>query len=80
MQEEIRYLGRGRSLSYVAYQQDDGFVARCLNLNVASDGDTEQQAVDNLREALELYFEDADDDDLPEVEHPHAGHLTLETS
>jgi predicted RNase H-like HicB family nuclease len=54
VQKEIRCLGRGRSLSYVAYQQDDGFVARCLNLNVASDGDTEQQAVDNLREALEL--------------------------
>ena len=64
------------SLSYVAYQQDDGFVARCLNVNVASDGKTEQQAVANLREALELYFEDVNDDP-PNVEHPRAGHLTL---
>ena len=54
MQDELRCSSRGRSLSYVAYEQDDGFVRLCLDVNIASDGDTEQQAVDNLREALEL--------------------------
>ena len=68
------------SLSYVAYQQDDGFVARCLNLNVASDGDTEQQAVDNLREALELYFEDAPAEEMPVVGHAHVDSLTLKSA
>ena len=33
--------GRERRLSYVVYQEDDGFVARCLDVNVASEGDTE---------------------------------------
>jgi hypothetical protein len=77
--EKIHCLGRRRSLSYVSYQQEDRCLARCLNINVASDGDTERQAVDNLREALALYFEDADND-LPDVEHPLVGHLTLKTS
>jgi len=71
---------RERRLSYVVYQEDDGFVARCLDVNVASEGDTEQEAVDNLREALELYFEDADDYDTPPVEHAHVDSLTLKSA
>jgi len=34
-------------------------VARCLAVEVASHGDTHEQALANLREALELYFEDS---------------------
>lgn len=37
---------------------DDGwFVARCREVNVVSQGETESEALRNLREALELYFE-----------------------
>jgi len=39
--------------------EDGGFVAQCLEVDVASQGDTVEQALANLREALELYFEDA---------------------
>lgn len=35
------------------------FVARCLDVEVTSDGATAQAAVDNLREALEVYFDSA---------------------
>lgn len=34
-------------------------VARCLEVEVASQGETAEEALANLREALELYFEDA---------------------
>ena len=34
-------------------------VARCLAVEVASHGDTHEQTLANLREALELYFEDS---------------------
>ena len=34
-------------------------VARCLDVEVASQGETAEEALENLREALELYFEDA---------------------
>lgn len=34
------------------------YVARCLEVEVASQGHTVEEALDNLKEALELYFED----------------------
>lgn len=38
--------------------QDDGwYVAQCLEVDVASQGTSEAEALANLREALELYFE-----------------------
>ncbi len=42
------------------------YVARCLEVEVASQGETVEEALDNLREALELYFEDAPVPDLAE--------------
>lgn len=38
-------------------QEDDWFIAQCLEVDVSSQGKSEDAAVDNLREALELYFE-----------------------
>lgn len=38
-------------------QEDNWFVAQCLEVDVASQGETEAEALDNLGEALELYFE-----------------------
>ena len=40
------------------------YVAKCLEVEVASQGKTVEEALGNLREALELYFED-DDAPLP---------------
>jgi len=45
-------------LKYVVVLEDDAFVARCLNHDVASDGDSQTAAVANSQEALELYIED----------------------
>ena len=36
----------------------DWFVAKCLENSVASQGKTMGEAVDNLREAVALYYED----------------------
>ncbi|GGJ06846.1 hypothetical protein GCM10010885_14960 [Alicyclobacillus cellulosilyticus] len=49
-----------RPLRLTAAVTKDGkwYVARCLEVEVASQGETVEQALDNLREALELYFED----------------------
>jgi predicted RNase H-like HicB family nuclease len=38
-------------------QEGEWFVAQCLEVDVASQGATEDEALANLREALELYFE-----------------------
>lgn len=40
------------------WQEDSQFVAQCLEVDVASQGESEQEAVKNLTEALQLYFQD----------------------
>ncbi len=48
--------------------EEPWYVARCLEVEVASQGKTMDEALGNLKEALELYFEDTP---LPEgVEAP----------
>lgn len=37
--------------------EDGGFTSLCPELDIVSQGDTIEQARDNLREALELFFE-----------------------
>lgn len=44
-------------IKYEVYPEGDLFIARCLDIDVASDGETDAEAVANLREAIELYFE-----------------------
>ena len=38
-------------------REDNWFIAQCLEVDVASQGDSEEEALINLREAVELYFE-----------------------
>jgi len=40
--------------------EGDWYVARCLDVEVTSQGQTVDEALANLREALELYLEDAE--------------------
>ncbi|MFE6101059.1 type II toxin-antitoxin system HicB family antitoxin [Streptomyces laurentii] len=39
--------------------EGEWYVARCLQAEVTSQGETIEESLVNLREALELYFEDA---------------------
>ena len=39
-------------------KEDSWFVAKCLENNVSSQGKTMDEAMDNLKEALALYYED----------------------
>jgi len=38
------------------WQEDEWFVAQCVEVDVASQGTTEDEALENLRDALELHF------------------------
>ena len=44
----------------VVWQEGKYFVAQCLNVEVSSFGKSKEEALNNLKEALELYFEDND--------------------
>ena len=46
-----------KKLSAVVTKEGQWFVAQCVEVDVASQGETEQQALQNLKEALELHFE-----------------------
>lgn len=46
-----------REFSASVWQEGEWFVAQCLEVDVASQGATEDEAVANLKEALELHFE-----------------------
>ena len=46
-----------KTISYVLYREDEFIVAQCLNVEVSSFGATRDEAVANLKEAVELYFE-----------------------
>ena len=46
------------SIKSVVWQEGKHYVAQCLNVDVSSFGETREEALKNLDEALELYFED----------------------
>ncbi|MDE1925453.1 MAG: type II toxin-antitoxin system HicB family antitoxin [Patescibacteria group bacterium] len=57
-------------LKNVIWREGKHYVAQSLNVDVSSFGETKKEALDNLREALELYFEDAPGDAASSVEEP----------
>lgn len=49
-----------RQFTGIIEQEGDGYVSLCPELDIASQGDTVEEARNNLVEALELFFETAD--------------------
>ena len=47
-----------KSLKYIIFKEGKYYVSRCLNVEVSSFGKTIDEAKTNLKEALDLYFED----------------------
>jgi len=46
------------NLTAAVWKEDDWFVARCVEIEVASQGRSESEALKNLEEAILLYLED----------------------
>ena len=49
-----------KTLKYIVQKEGKYYVSQCLNVDVSGLGNTVQEAIDNLNEALMLYFEDKD--------------------
>ena len=47
-----------RTFTASVWREGQWVVAQCLEVDVASQGRTEEEALQNLKEALELYFEE----------------------
>lgn len=52
------------TLSAVLNPDDDGYVSLCPELDIASQGDTIEEAMANLKEALEGFFETASSEEV----------------
>ena len=55
---------QSRRLTAIIEREDDGFVALCPELDIASQGSSIEEARTNLVEALTLFFETADPSEI----------------
>lgn len=60
---------RQRQLTAIIEREGNGYVALCPELDIASQGDNIEQARENLREALELFFESASPEEITQRLH-----------
>lgn len=47
-----------RAFTASVWQEGEWYVAQAMEVDVASQGESVEDALDNLREAIELHFED----------------------
>ncbi|HBV68099.1 MAG TPA: type II toxin-antitoxin system HicB family antitoxin [Clostridiales bacterium] len=40
------------------YKEEDGYVSKCLENNVSSNGKTIEESMSNLSDAISIYYED----------------------
>lgn len=64
------------SLKLIIWKEDKYFVAQCLNIDVSSFGKTKKETLNNLKEALELYFEDIKKPKILEIKNPELVELS----
>ena len=44
------------NINYKITKNEEGFIAECTNINVVTQGDTLEELLDNLKEAIELHL------------------------
>ena len=55
---------RIRNFTAIIEKEDTGYMALCYELDIASQGETVEEAKINLHEAIELFFEHASNDQI----------------
>jgi predicted RNase H-like HicB family nuclease len=66
-----------KQIHAVVWKEDKWFVAKALEVEVTSQGRTQEEGLKNLKEALELYFEEQDDVALTDINNPTLQSLTI---
>ncbi|MGD0136790.1 MAG: type II toxin-antitoxin system HicB family antitoxin [Bryobacteraceae bacterium] len=69
-------MGQVRRLTAVIERADDGYVALCPEFDIASQGSTIEEGRANLVEALALFFETADRNEIER--RGHSGILVMQ--
>ena len=58
------------TLQIITWKEGKHWVAQCLNVDVSSFGNTQKSALENMREALELYFEGTKSPKITRIKSP----------
>jgi predicted RNase H-like HicB family nuclease len=58
-----------RELTAIIEREGDGYVALCPELDISSQGESIEQAKQNLQEALQLFLETADQSEIQDRLH-----------
>lgn len=58
-----------KQMTVIIEREGSGYVSFCPELDIASQGDTVQEARENLREVLELFFETASTEEIQQRLH-----------
>ena len=69
-----------RTLTANIWREGEGYVSHRPELNIASQGDTVEEATANLQEAIDLFFEAADSAKVAERLKPEMYVTTLEVN
>lgn len=69
-----------RTLTATIWREEDGYVSLCPELDIASQGDTVEEARANLQEAVDLFFETADASEVAERLKPEMYVTSLEVN
>lgn len=64
----------------VIWKEDKWYVAKALEVEVASQGKSQEEALKNLKEALELYFEDLTKVELTPISKPKLQDLSIQVN
>ena len=56
-----------KNIKFVVYKEEKYYVSQCLNVDVSSFGETIDEAISALKEAVSLYFEDESSGDEYQV-------------
>ncbi len=50
-----------KQIDYVVWQEGKYYVVQCINVNISSFGETIDEAIANVKEAVELYLENEEE-------------------
>ena len=69
-----------RQLTAIIEREGSGYVSLCPEFDIASQGDSIEEARDNLREAIELFFETASAEEIKQRFHDEVFVTRLEVA
>lgn len=69
-------VGMSLKITVIVQKEENWYVAKCLENNVASQGKTIEDSLNNLREAITLFYED----EQPEIEEKQVFLTTMEVA